>query len=163
MKGITPFLWFDREAEEAANFYVSTIPNSKINGITRYGDAGPREAGMVMTVDFELDGQRLVALNGGPEYKFSGAVSFVLNCETQEEVDELWETLGEGGERGPCGWLTDKYGLTWQVVPTRLEELIRDPDPETSQRVMAAMMQMGKLEIEPLERAAAGAGVAARS
>ena len=163
MKGITPFLWFDREAEEAANFYVSTIPNSKINGITRYGDAGPREAGMVMTVDFELDGQRLVALNGGPEYKFSGAVSFVLNCETQEEVDELWEKLGEGGERGPCGWLTDKYGLTWQVVPTRLEELIRDPDPETSQRVMAAMMQMGKLEIEPLERAAAGAGVAARS
>jgi predicted 3-demethylubiquinone-9 3-methyltransferase (glyoxalase superfamily) len=163
VKGITPFLWFDTEAEEAANFYVSTIPNSKIHGITRYGEAGPREAGMVMTVDFELDGQRLVALNGGPEYTFSGAVSFVLNCETQEEVDELWEKLGEGGQHHPCGWLTDKYGLTWQVVPARLEELIRDPDPEKSQRVMAAMMQMGKLEIEPLERAAAGAGVAARS
>lgn len=157
MKHITPFLWFDTEAEEAAKHYTSVIPNSKINGVTHYGEAGPREAGTVMTVDFELNGQKFVALNGGPQYRFTEAVSFVLNCETQDEVDELWEKLSEGGEQGPCGWLKDRYGLSWQIVPTILLELIQDPDPETAQRVMAAMMQMGKIEIEPLKQAAEAA------
>jgi predicted 3-demethylubiquinone-9 3-methyltransferase (glyoxalase superfamily) len=156
VKRITPFLWFDKEAEDAAKLYTSLIPNSKINDVTHYGAAGPREAGTVMTVDFELNGQKLVALNGGPEFKFTEAVSFVINCETQDEVDELWEKLSEGGEKGPCGWLKDRYGLSWQVVPTILEELIRDADQQKSQRVMAAMMQMGKIEIEPLQRAAEG-------
>jgi predicted 3-demethylubiquinone-9 3-methyltransferase (glyoxalase superfamily) len=156
VKHITPFLWFDSEAEEAASFYVSLIPNSKIRGVTRYGEAGPREAGTVMTVDFELNGQSFVALNGGPEFRFTEAVSFLINCETQEEVDELWEKLSDGGEKGPCGWLKDRYGLSWQVVPTILEELIRDPDREKAQRVMEAMFQMSKIEIEPLKRAYAG-------
>jgi predicted 3-demethylubiquinone-9 3-methyltransferase (glyoxalase superfamily) len=163
VQGITPFLWYENEAEEAANFYVSLFPNSKIRGVTRYPEGSPGEAGTVMTVDFELNGQPFVALNGGPEFKFTEAVSFLINCETQEEVDELWERLSaDGGEQGPCGWLKDKYGLSWQVVPTRLEELIRDPDPEKSQRVMQAMMQMGKIEIEPLERAYAGEVTTAR-
>ena len=156
MKHITPFLWFDNQAEDAAKLYTSLIPNSKINGVTHYGEAGPGEHGSVMTVDFELNGQKFVALNGGPQFQFTEAVSFLINCETQEEVDELWEKLSEGGEKGPCGWLKDRYGLSWQIVPTILEELIRDPDQAKSQRVMAAMMQMGKIEIEPLERAAAG-------
>jgi predicted 3-demethylubiquinone-9 3-methyltransferase (glyoxalase superfamily) len=156
-------LWFDTEAEDAAKLYTSLIPNSKINGVTHYGSAGPREAGMVMTVDFELNGQKFVALNGGPQYEFTEAVSFVINCETQEEVDELWEKLSEGGEKGPCGWLKDRYGLAWQVVPTIIEELIRDPDQAKAQRVMAAMMQMGKIEIEPLQRAAAGETAASRA
>ncbi len=163
MKRITPFLWFDKEAEDAAKLYTSLIPNSKINGVTHYGEAGPREPGSVMTVDFELNGQKFVALNGGPEFKFTEAVSFVINCETQDEVDELWEKLSEGGEKGPCGWLKDRYGLSWQVVPAILEELIRDPDQQKSQRVMAAMMQMGKIEIEPLQRAAAGETTASRA
>ena len=154
MKHITPFLWFDKEAEDAAKLYTSVIPNSKINGVTHYGEVGSREPGTVMTVDFELNGQKFVALNGGPEFQFTEAVSFILSCETQDEVDDLWEKLSEGGEQGPCGWLKDRYGLSWQVVPTILEELIRDPDQEKSQRVMAAMMQMGKIEIEPLKRAA---------
>src|ERR671932_209246 len=153
VKGITPFLWYDSEAEEAANFYVSLFPNSKVNGVTRYGEAGPREAGTVMTVDFELDGRPFVALNGGPEFKFTEAVSFLVTCETQEEVDELWEKPSEGGEKGPCGWLKDKYGVSWQVVPMLLEQMIRDPDPEKSQRVMNTMLEMGKIEIEPLKRA----------
>jgi predicted 3-demethylubiquinone-9 3-methyltransferase (glyoxalase superfamily) len=156
VKHITPFLWFDTEAEEAASFYVSVVPNSRIRGLTRYGEAGPREAGTVMTVDFELNGQPFVALNGGPEFRFTEAVSFLINCETQEEVDELWEKLSEGGEKGPCGWLKDRFGLSWQVVPTILEELIRDPDHEKAQRVMEAMFQMSKIEIEPLKRAYAG-------
>jgi predicted 3-demethylubiquinone-9 3-methyltransferase (glyoxalase superfamily) len=156
VKHITPFLWFDTEAEDAAKLYTSLIPNSKINRVTHYGEAGPREAGTVMTVDLELNGQKFVALNGGPEYKFTEAVSFLINCETQAEVDELWEKLSEGGEKGPCGWLKDRYGLSWQIVPTVLMELIGDPDQEKSRRVMAAMMQMGKIEIEPLQRAAAG-------
>ena len=156
MKHVTPFLWFDTEAEDAAKLYTSLIPNSKINGVRHYGEAGPREAGTVMTVDFELNGQKFVALNGGPEFTFTEAVSFVINCETQDEVDELWEKLSEGGEKGPCGWLKDRYGLSWQVVPTILLELISDPDQEKAQRVMAAMMQMGKIEIEPLQRAAVG-------
>lgn len=156
MKHITPFLWFDKEAEEAANFYVSVFPNSKIGSVARYGEAGPGEAATVMTVEFELDGQRFVALNGGPQYKFTEAVSFVINCETQDEVDDYWEKLSEGGEQGPCGWLKDRYGLSWQVVPTVLPELLTDPDPEKAQRVMSAMLQMRKLEIEPLRRAYAG-------
>ena len=163
MQGITPFLWYENEAEEAANFYVSLFPNSTIRGVTRYPEDSPCDAGTGMTVDFELNGQPFVALNGGPEFKFTEAVSFLINCETQEEVDELWETLSaDGGEQGPCGWLKDKYGLSWQVVPTRLEQLIRDPDPEKSQRVMQAMLQMGKIEIEPLERAYAGEVTTAR-
>ena len=156
MKQITPFLWFDNQAEDAAGFYASVIPNSKIVGVTSYGEAGPREPGTVMTVDFELNGQQFVALNGGSEFTFSEAISFVVNCESQEEVDELWEKLSGGGEQGPCGWLRDRFGVSWQVVPTILEELIRDPDPEKSQHVMKAMMQMGKIEIEPLERAYEG-------
>ena len=162
MKDITPFLWYDNRAEEAANFYVSLFPNSKIRGVTRYGEAGPGEQGSVMTVDFELRGQPFVALNGGPEFKFTEAISFLINCETQEEVDELWEKLSaDGGEKGPCGWLRDKYGVSWQVVPTLLEQYIRDPDPEKSQRVMKVMMEMGKLEIEPLKRAYEGQEAAA--
>jgi predicted 3-demethylubiquinone-9 3-methyltransferase (glyoxalase superfamily) len=163
VKHITPFLWFDKEAEEAAQLYTSVIPNSKITGVTHYGEAGPREAGMVMTVDFELNGQRFVALNGGPDFKFTEAVSFVINCETQDEVDELWEKLSEGGEQGPCGWLKDRYGLSWQIVPTILLDLIGDPDKEKSQRVMAAMLQMGKIEIEPLKRAAEGETATSRA
>ena len=156
MEGITPCLWFDKEGEEAANFYVSLFPNSKITGVTRYGEAGPRDAGTVMTVDFELQGRPFVALNGGPEFKFTEAVSFMISCETQKEVDELWEKLSDGGEKGPCGWLKDRYGVSWQVVPTILDELIRDADQEKAQRVMQAMLQMGKIEIEPLKRAAEG-------
>jgi predicted 3-demethylubiquinone-9 3-methyltransferase (glyoxalase superfamily) len=156
MKGTTPFLWFDDQAEEAARFYTSLFPNSKIGDVTHHGEAFPGKDGTVMTVDFELDGQEFVALNGGPQYRFTEAVSFVVNCETQDEVDEFWEKLSEGGEQGPCGWLKDKYGLSWQVVPTMLGELIRDPDPAKSNRVMAAMLQMGKIEIEPLRRAYEG-------
>src|SRR6266511_1458658 len=156
MQTIDPFLWFDTQAEEAANFYTSLFPNSKILTVTRYGEAGPGEAGSVMTVDFELNGQEFVALNGGPRFKFTEAVSFLVNCETQEEVDDFWEKLSEGGEKGPCGWLKDKYGLSWQVVPTALGELLSDPDPEKSQRVMKAMLEMGKIEIEPLQRAYEG-------
>jgi predicted 3-demethylubiquinone-9 3-methyltransferase (glyoxalase superfamily) len=156
MKDITPFLWFDSEAEEAANLYVSLFPNSRIRSVTHYGEAGPGEPRSVMTVDFELDGRRFVALNGGPEFQFTEAVSFQIHCETQAEVDEFWEQLSEGGEKGPCGWLKDRFGLSWQVVPTLLLEYIRDPDAEKSQRVVQAMLQMGKLEIEPLKRAYEG-------
>jgi predicted 3-demethylubiquinone-9 3-methyltransferase (glyoxalase superfamily) len=156
VKHITPFLWFDEQAEEAAEFYTSLIPNSKITGVTHWGEAGPGEPGAVMTVDFELNGQKFVALNGGPEFRFTEAVSFLVNCETQEEVDELWEKLSNGGEKGPCGWLKDRYGLSWQIVPTILEEYVRDQDPEKAQRVIQAMLQMGKIEIEPLQRAYRG-------
>jgi len=156
VKRITPFLWFDKDAEDAANFYVSVFPNAKIGSVSRYGEAAPGEAGSVMTVEFELEGQRFVALNGGPQYKFTEAVSFVIDCETQDEVDEYWEKLSEGGEKGPCGWLKDRYGLSWQVVPSVLPELLTDSDPEKAQRVMNAMLQMSKLEIEPLRRAYEG-------
>jgi predicted 3-demethylubiquinone-9 3-methyltransferase (glyoxalase superfamily) len=155
MKKITPWLWFDTEAEEAAQYYTSVFPNSRITEVTHYGSAGPREEGMVLTVAFELNGQQLVALNGGPDFKFTEAVSFEVACEDQEEVDRYWRTLSEGGEEGPCGWLKDKYGLSWQIVPTRLVELLGDPDREKAQRVMAAMLKMGKIEIDELERAAA--------
>lgn len=155
MKGITPFLWFGGQAEEAAEFYVSVFPSSRITDITRYGDAGPGEPGTAMTVAFELGGTKFVALNGGTEYSFEQAISFVVNCETQDEIDHFWQKLGEeGGEPGPCGWLKDKYGVPWQIVPTALPELLTQSDPEASQRVMTAMMQMGKIEIEPLRRAA---------
>ncbi len=154
MQKITPFLWFDTEGEEAATFYTSVFPNSRIVDIARYGSAGPRPEGTVMTVSFELDGQKFVALNGGPDFTFSEAVSFQVSCETQEEVDAYWSKLSEGGEEGPCGWLKDRYGLSWQITPTALPRLLGDPDPEKAQRVMAAMLEMKKIEIDALERAA---------
>ena len=157
MQKITPCLWFDIEGEEAAEFYTSVFPSSKIVDVARYGEGGPRPEGTVMTVTFELDGQRFVALNGGPEFTFNEAISFQVSCETQEEVDVFWSTLSEGGEEGPCGWLKDRYGVSWQIVPTRLPELLGDPDREKSQRVMVAMLSMRKIEIDGLERAAAGA------
>jgi len=153
MQKITPFLWFDDQAEEAANFYVSIFKNSKIVNIARYGEAGPGPAGTVMTVAFELNGQEFTALNGGPEFKFTEAISFFVNCESQQEVDELWEKLSEGGEEGPCGWLKDKYGLSWQIVPTVLGEMLNDPDPAKAQRVMKAMLQMQKIDIAGLKQA----------
>ena len=155
MSGITPCLWFDTEGEEAARFYTSVFPNSKILDVSHYGDAGPREAGTVMTVEFELDGLRFVALNGGPEFTFSEAISFQVSCRDQDEVDSFWAKLSDGGEEGPCGWLKDRFGVSWQVVPTALPELLSSSDPETSQRVMQAMLGMRKIEIEELERAAA--------
>ena len=157
MREITPCLWFDTEGEEAAELYTSVFPNSKIVDIARYGVAGPRAEGTVMTVSFQLDGTKFVALNGGPEFKFNEAISFQVSCETQEEVDEFWSKLSEGGEEGPCGWLKDRYGVSWQIVPTVLPELLSDPDRERSQRVMRAMLSMKKIEIDALERAAAEA------
>ena len=151
---IIPNLWFDTQAEAAADFYVSVFPNSRIVEVTRYTDAGPRPAGTVMAVVFELDGQRFVGINGGPEFTFDEAVSFQIDCETQEEVDYYWERLSEGGEEGPCGWLKDRYGLSWQVVPTGMEELFVDPDPERARRAMEAMLGMGKLDIAEIQRAA---------
>ena len=157
MRKLTPCLWFDTEGEEAARFYTSVFPNSRVVEVTRYGSAGPRPEGTVMTVSFELDGQSFIALNGGPEFTFSEAVSFQVACKDQAEVDTYWQQLSEGGEEGPCGWLKDRFGLSWQIVPTALPRLLGDPDPEKSQRVMAAMMQMRKIEIEELEQAAAAA------
>jgi predicted 3-demethylubiquinone-9 3-methyltransferase (glyoxalase superfamily) len=154
MPALTPMLWFDTEAEQAAEFYTSVFPNSKIVEVTHYGSAGPRTEGMVMTVAFELDGREFVALNGGPDFSFSEATSFVVYCETQEEVDTYWETLSEGGEQGPCGWLKDRFGLSWQVTPIALPRLLADPDTEKAQRVMAAMLNMRKIDIETLQRAA---------
>jgi predicted 3-demethylubiquinone-9 3-methyltransferase (glyoxalase superfamily) len=154
MQQITPCLWFDTEGEEAANFYTSIFKNSRILEISRYGEAGPRPAGTVMVVSFELAGQKFTALNGGPEFKFNEAVSFQVNCESQQEVDEFWDALCEGGEPGPCGWLKDKYGVSWQIIPTALTELVNDPNPEKSQRAMKAMLQMGKIDIEALRQAA---------
>ena len=153
---ITPFLWFDRQAEEAANFYVSIFPTSKIVSTSRYGDAGPGPKGTVMTVGFELDGLSFTALNGGPQYKFTEALSLVVHCETQAEVDHYWNKLSAGGKEVACGWLKDKYGLAWQVVPNALMELIQDKDPGKSQRVMAAMLKMKKIEIAGLQAAHAG-------
>jgi predicted 3-demethylubiquinone-9 3-methyltransferase (glyoxalase superfamily) len=157
MGQITPCLWFDTEGEEAARFYTSVFPNSKIVEVAHYGEAGPRPEGMVMTVSFELDGQEFVALNGGPDFTFNESISLQVNCESQEEVDAFWSELSEGGEEGPCGWLKDKYGVSWQVIPTVLTELIGDPDREKSQRVMRAMLSMQKIEIDALQRAAAEA------
>jgi predicted 3-demethylubiquinone-9 3-methyltransferase (glyoxalase superfamily) len=154
MHEITPCLWFDTQGEEAARFYTWVFPNSRILEVVRYGAAGPGPEGTVMTVSFELDGRRFVALNGGPEFTFSEAISFQVSCRTQEEVDAFWSKLSEGGEEGPCGWLKDRYGVSWQIVPTVLPELLSDPDPRKSERVMRAMLAMKKLEIDALERAA---------
>ena len=157
MQKITPFLWYDDKAEEAANFYVSIFKNSKIGGLTRYDEEGSKAAGRpkgtVMTIKFQLDGQEFVAINGGPHFKFTEAVSFVVNCDTQEEVDKFWEKLTEGGEEVQCGWLKDKYGLSWQVVPTALPEMLQDKDPAKAQRVMKAMLQMKKIDIQTLKQA----------
>jgi predicted 3-demethylubiquinone-9 3-methyltransferase (glyoxalase superfamily) len=157
MNDITPCLWFDTEGEEAANLYTSVFPNSKIVDVAYYGENSPRPAGTVMTVTFELDGKKFVALNGGPEFKFNEAISFQISCKDQEEVDRYWNTLSEGGEQGPCGWLKDRFGLSWQVIPTALPRLLGDSDREKAQRVMQSMLSMGKIEIDELERAAAAA------
>jgi predicted 3-demethylubiquinone-9 3-methyltransferase (glyoxalase superfamily) len=157
MQTITPCLWFDTEGEEAAEFYTSVFPASRIVEVTRYGAAGPREEGTVMTVDFELDGQPFVALNGGPDFTFNEAISFQVSCKDQDEVDMFWDALSEGGEEGPCGWLKDRFGVSWQIVPTALPELLGDPDREKAQRVMQAMLSMKKIEIDELEQAAAHA------
>jgi predicted 3-demethylubiquinone-9 3-methyltransferase (glyoxalase superfamily) len=154
MQRITPCLWFDTQGEEAARFYTSVFPNSRIVDVAHYGSAGPRPEGTVMTVSFELDGQEFIALNGGPEFTFSEAISFQVSCEGQDEVDAYWEALSAGGEEGPCGWLKDRFGLSWQIVPTVLPKLLADPDREKSQRVMQAMLSMRKIEIDALERAA---------
>ena len=155
MSKITPFLWFNDKAEEAATFYASVFTNSKVLAVTRYGDAGPGPKGSVMTVNFELDGQRFTALNGGPQFPFTEAVSFVVNCEDQQEVDYYWEKLMSGGGKpSQCGWLKDKYGLSWQVVPKVLPQLLKQPDAQKSQRVMQALLQMQKIDISALERAA---------
>jgi predicted 3-demethylubiquinone-9 3-methyltransferase (glyoxalase superfamily) len=146
-------LWFDGNAEEAANFYASIFANSKIVNICRYGEAGPGPEGSVMTVEFQLEGQDFIALNGGPQFKFTEAISFSVNCETQEEVDKFWEKLSDGGEEGPCGWLKDRYRLSWQVNPTVLGEMLSDPDPAKAQRVMEAMLQMKKNDIRRLRQA----------
>jgi predicted 3-demethylubiquinone-9 3-methyltransferase (glyoxalase superfamily) len=151
---IIPSLWFDTQAEEAADFYTSVFKNSRIVNVSHYTEAGPREAGTVMTVEFELDGERFVGINGGPEFTFSEAVSFQISCEDQAEVDYYWERLTDGGEEGPCGWLKDKFGLSWQVVPGGMDELFSDPDPQRAERAMRAMFSMKKLDIAALQAAA---------
>ena len=157
MQRISPFLWFDDKAEEAATFYTAIFKNSKIVNIARYGDAGAevsgRPKGTVMTVEFQLEGQEFVALNGGPQFKFTEAISFVVNCQTQEEVDEYWKKLSDGGQEVQCGWLKDKYGLSWQIVPTILGEMLSDPDPKKAETVMKAMLQMKKIDIKALKQA----------
>jgi predicted 3-demethylubiquinone-9 3-methyltransferase (glyoxalase superfamily) len=154
MPRITPNLWFDTQGEEAAEFYVSVFPNSKITNVTHYGEAGPRQAGMVLTVDFVLDGQEYTATNGGPDFTFDEAISLLINCADQDEVDYYWTTLSEGGEEGPCGWLKDKYGLSWQVVPVGMNEMLNDPDEARGQRAMKAMLGMKKIDLAALHAAA---------
>jgi predicted 3-demethylubiquinone-9 3-methyltransferase (glyoxalase superfamily) len=153
MQKITPFLWFDNNAEEAMNFYVSIFKNSKVGRVTRYGDAGPGPKGSVMSATFQLDGQEFFALNGGPLFSFTPAISFFVNCETQQEVDELWEKLSAGGKKERCGWLKDKYGLSWQIIPSVLGKLMHDKDAEKAKRVMQAMLQMDKIDIQRLQQA----------
>ena len=153
---IIPNLWFDTQAEEAAEFYCSVFKDSRIVSKSHYTDAGPREAGMVMTVEFELDGNRFVGINGGPEFTFDEAVSFQIDCKDQDEVDYYWDRLTDGGREGQCGWLSDRYGLAWQVVPQGMEEVFSDPDPERARRAMEAMLKMGKLDIAALQAAADG-------
>lgn len=162
MQKITPFLWFDGKAEEAANFYTSIFKNSKLGQIRRYGDAGPGPKGSVLTASFAIEGQEFVALNGGPQFTFTPAISFFVSCETQEEVDEFWDKLSEGGKKNRCGWLQDKFGVSWQIVPTALGKLLGDPDPEKSSRVMRAMLQMEKLDIRGLQEAYEGKKAAAK-
>ena len=156
MQKIVPFLWFNDQAEEAMNHYVSIFPDSKVLNVMRYGDAGPGPKGTVMAVTFQLAGQEFRALNGGPQFKFTEAISLYVNCETQAEVDELWEKLSKGGEPGPCGWLKDKYGLSWQIIPTALGEMLQDKDAEKANRAMQAMLQMSKIDIAGLRRAYEG-------
>lgn len=155
---IVPSLWFDTEAEEAARFYVDLFDDARIVNVARYTEAGPRPAGTVMTVEFELNGQRFVGINGGPQFTFDEAVSFQISCKDQEEVDYFWSRLSAGGEEGQCGWLKDRFGLSWQVVPTGMEEIFSDPDPERARRAMEAMLAMKKIDIAEIRRAAAGAG-----
>jgi predicted 3-demethylubiquinone-9 3-methyltransferase (glyoxalase superfamily) len=150
---ITPFLWFDDKAEEAMNFYISVFKNSKIGRVTRYGAGGPGPKGTVMSATFQLDGQEFFALNGGPHYTFTPAVSFFVNCETQQEVDELWEKLSAGGEKSRCGWLKDKYGLSWQIIPSVLGKMLGDKNAEKAKSVMTAMLQMDKIDIDRLQQA----------
>ena len=157
MPRITPNLWFDQQSMEAAEFYVSIFPGSEITHVSHYGEAGPREAGMVLTVDFTLDGQPFTAINGGPQFTFDEAISLLVDCADQEEVDYYWSRLSAGGSEGPCGWLKDRYGVSWQVVPKALDELMRDPDEARSQRAMTAMLQMGKIDVAALYAAADGA------
>ena len=156
MQKITTFLWFDDKAEEAMNFYLSVFKNSKVVGVSRYGEGGPGPAGTVMVATFQLDGQEFMALNGGPHFKFTEAISLLVNCETQDEVDEFWEKLSEGGEKSKCGWLKDKYGLSWQIVPTVLGQMMQNKDPEKSKRVMEAVLQMDKIDIKTLKQAYEG-------
>ena len=156
MQKITPYLWFEDQAEEAARFYTSIFKNSKIDEISRYGEGGPAPAGSVMLVSFELDGQQFIALNGGPQFQFTEAISFVINCESQEEVDYMWDRLTEGGEESMCGWLKDRYGISWQVVPTALPELLNAPDPEAQQRVMEVFLKMSKIDLPTLRLAYEG-------
>lgn len=156
MPNITPFLWFDTQAEEAAKFYVSVFKSSKIVSTSRYGDAGPGPKGSVMTVTFQLEGKNFTALNGGPQFEFTEAVSFSVECKTQKEVDEYWEKLSQGGEEGPCGWLKDRFGLSWQINPTVLAEMLEDPDRAKADRVMQAMLKMNKFDIRVLEKAYQG-------
>jgi predicted 3-demethylubiquinone-9 3-methyltransferase (glyoxalase superfamily) len=163
MQKITPFLWFDGNAEEAANFYISIFKNSKMGKISRYGDAGPGPKGTAMSVTFQLEGQEFYALNGGPQFKFTPAISLFVNCETQQEVDELWEKLSAGGRTDRCGWLQDKYGLSWQIIPTVLGQLLGDKDPQRAKRAMQAMLQMTKLDIKKLQQAADDANFTAAS
>lgn len=158
MPKTTPNLWFDTQAEEAAEFYVGIFPNSKITARTHYGEAGPGQAGTVLTVEYELDGQRYVGINGGPQFTFDEAISFMIECADQDEVDYYWEKLTDGGQEGPCGWLKDKYGLSWQVVPAGMAEVLNGPDPESGQRAMKAMFGMKKLDIAALKAAADGTG-----
>ena len=154
MQKITPFLWFDGKAEEAMNFYVSVFKNSKVGKVTRYGEGAPAPKGTVMSATFQLEGQEFIALNGGPMYKFTPAISFFVNCETQQEVDELWDKLSAGGAEQQCGWLTDRYGVSWQIVPSLLGTLLGDKDAAKAQRVMQAMLQMRKIDIKGLQQAA---------
>ncbi len=153
MQKITPFLWFDGKAEEAMNFYLSIFKNSKVVSVNRSGEEGPGTKGKVTSVRFQLEGQEFFGLNGGPEFTFSPAISFFVDCETQQEVDELWEKLSEGGEKSRCGWLKDKFGLSWQIIPSVLGELLQDKDAEKSERVWEAMLQMGKIDIKGLKHA----------
>lgn len=156
MQKLTPCLWFDTEGEEAATFYTSVFPNSKILEVTHYGSAGPRAEGMVMTVSFELDGQRFIALNGGPDFTFSEAISFEVSCDSQEEVDRFWRTLSEGGEEGPCGWLKDKFGVSWQVVPNAMDDMMKTKDKKALARVTQAFLKMKKFDLAVLEKAFRG-------
>jgi predicted 3-demethylubiquinone-9 3-methyltransferase (glyoxalase superfamily) len=153
---ITPSLWFDTEAEAAAQFYIDVFRNGRIVSVARYNDAGPREAGMVMTVEWEINGQRFVGINGGPEFTFSEAVSFQVNCADQDEIDYFWEKLSQGGEEGPCGWLKDRFGLSWQVVPEGMDDVFSDPDPAKAERAMRAMLSMRKIDVAALQAAADG-------